>query len=916
MVVTSGGGGQSGGGAAPCAHSPAPFTGAAFAVTGGAPSHLVYDPVHNLVFATNPPLNEVDVVSASSHRLVARIPAPQPVGIDILPDSTAVVVGSAVQSVELIDPVGLRVTRRIAVPAAMLAAPSSSVPAFPIVTAQGKVLLLCVGPQSLESLSPPYNVNQLLEWDPASGVFTNRSALLPAAGLSTAAARSGDHTKIVFGTEGTPGGLYLYNSSTDNLSQLGPTITANIMATAANAGGTQFAVLTYGGDGVDFIDADGTLHPLEGGGVPLGGTIAYSADGSHLYTENQEKLAGQETLTVIDASDYTFQSEFDAGHEALVQAATPGGWIVANGPAGILFAPEQAPAVQDQSEMALSYPVVSPGNGAANSIGGQGFGTGDQVYFGSAAACSPQIASENQIQVTAPQGGSPGPVNVTVTSPNGWFEIAADGYSYGPFVQTLDPSAGPAQGGNELTIYGFGLNYPASDLQVSFGGAEAAVGSVSAYNPGNFLGLDRVEVSVPAGAPGWADVTVTTPDGSFVLPHGYQYLQAASLIPGPAGLATLLLDSGRQELFATAAAGNQVQVFPLGGNQFAAPIALANTAATDVLSALDLTPDDSELIAGDESASAVEILDPDQPAVQTAVSTACGSSSYNCAPLELAATSTGEVFIATAYRLEKLDLATLTIAQQNAPPLTDFPPQLLARTRDGSEVFFDAEFTAGLWSAATGQFTTAPQMLSQADNAAISADGTQIEEDGGDIPILLDSSLTTDGALVNPDYVNGYAPVRGAAFGPTGALVFVPTPQTVDIFDSHSGQLRLRIALPEALTQSFPARPMALGADGQTIYLAGQKDLEILRLAALPLAIGAVTPDTAAASGGTQMQITGTGFTAQTAVSINGVKVNASLVSPATLRFTAPASAAGPAQITLHNADGESEALDDAFQFQ
>jgi DNA-binding beta-propeller fold protein YncE len=54
-----------------------------------APS-AVYDPAHNLIFASNADWNRVDVLSNKTHQLVKSIPIPNPRGVDIRQDNATV----------------------------------------------------------------------------------------------------------------------------------------------------------------------------------------------------------------------------------------------------------------------------------------------------------------------------------------------------------------------------------------------------------------------------------------------------------------------------------------------------------------------------------------------------------------------------------------------------------------------------------------------------------------------------------------------------------------------------------------------------------------------------------------------------------------------------------------------------------
>jgi hypothetical protein len=66
-----------------------------FVSTGGTPYAAVYDPVHNLIFSSNPSWNRVDVLSNQTHQIVKSIAVRSPRGIDITQDGSTVWVQTA-----------------------------------------------------------------------------------------------------------------------------------------------------------------------------------------------------------------------------------------------------------------------------------------------------------------------------------------------------------------------------------------------------------------------------------------------------------------------------------------------------------------------------------------------------------------------------------------------------------------------------------------------------------------------------------------------------------------------------------------------------------------------------------------------------------------------------------------------------
>ena len=51
-----------------------------FTSTSGSPYAGAYDPVHNLIFTSNPDWNRVDILSSLTHKLIKSVPVRSPRG--------------------------------------------------------------------------------------------------------------------------------------------------------------------------------------------------------------------------------------------------------------------------------------------------------------------------------------------------------------------------------------------------------------------------------------------------------------------------------------------------------------------------------------------------------------------------------------------------------------------------------------------------------------------------------------------------------------------------------------------------------------------------------------------------------------------------------------------------------------------
>jgi hypothetical protein len=156
-------------------------------------------------------------------------------------------------------------------------------------------------------------------------------------------------------------------------------------------------------------------------------------------------------------------------------------------------------------------PASAPAVGGTTvTVRGSGFTGATSVQFGTAAVplTPPDVVSDGEITVTVPAGS--GTVDVTVTTPLGTSPTTpADQFTYGPTVTGVSPSAGPSNGGTQVTVTGTGFT---GATAVSFGSASARMEAVVSDS-------QVTAISPPGG--GVVNVTVTTPDGtSPVTPAG------------------------------------------------------------------------------------------------------------------------------------------------------------------------------------------------------------------------------------------------------------------------------------------------------------------------------------------------------------------------------------------------------------
>jgi len=199
---------------------------------------------------------------------------------------------------------------------------------------------------------------------------------------------------------------------------------------------------------------------------------------------------------------------------------------------------------------------------------------------------------------------------------------------------------------------------------------------------------------------------------------------------------------------------------------------------------------------------------------------------------------------------------------------------------------------------------------------------------------IRDSSLYVTGVPTEAELnqVPGRVAVPGLAMHPTGALIYQPfltgaarAPNVrggIDISDARSGQLRMRIFLPQQFMTDVDALHgdfLTIDENGQRLFAITSLDgspqnaaLTVAQLASVPLAIGSLSSPTTSVAGETPLMIRGSGFQAGIKLTIGGKTATATLVDMNTLTAVSPAVAAGPQQLTLTNANGETVSLDAA----
>jgi IPT/TIG domain len=283
-----------------------------------------------------------------------------------------------------------------------------------------------------------------------------------------------------------------------------------------------------------------------------------------------------------------------------------------------------------------------------------------------------------------------------------------------------------------------------------------------------------------------------------------------------------------------------------------------------------------------------------------------------------------------------------------SPPIVQTAPQpevssllgapLVQGNSGGDHVIFafgdNVSAKLATWDASSPeQFKVSAANIGVQDIAS-TADGTAFAAQTVSTSEIRDSGMSVTAVPVSAELnqVPGRVAVPGLAMHPTGALLYQPfltgaagAPNVrggVDISDARSGQLRMRIFLPQQLMTDVDALHgdfLTIDENGQRLFAITSLDgspqnaaLTIVQLASVPLALGSVSSPTISATGGTTLTIRGSGFQAGIKVVVDGKPTMTTLVDMNTLTVVSPAVPAGPQQLTLTNVNGETVTVDAA----
>jgi hypothetical protein len=929
---------------------------------------IVFDSTGARFFVANSSMNRVEVYSDSFPSLLSTIDVPAASSVDLSADGSTLWVGSRTEELLAISTAGLQVSARYPMtglsplPGVVFNRPTEA-----LALANGKIALRLRQSSASESL--------LALWDPSSNTATDLTSSAPAVfqnGLGVMA-RSGDRTRLFAAANDSSGAIVLLDSSGNVVA--GPRVVGAgvINAVAANSNGSQFALILSAGGIQQVLLLDNKLNATATYTAANTSGLVFSPDGQVLYVG--EALGNGRVVTVLAAANLrkigqlsdlavqgvpTFLQESDSSHFVLGRGNRGVAALDASSP-GSLSAP--APTF-------ANAPVATPSEGPNAggtfvTLTGTNFPSAAQIRFGSQTPTAVNVASPSQLQATSPASGFGGPANLTAYFANGWLAMAPDAFSYGPTVQEILPNAGSISGGDTVYLIGHGFGTAAGGVTVQLAGQSASIQKVEALSSlAPALGLDstypfpleRITLTTPPGSAGKADLSLTTPAGSAVLPKSFQYISASQTFSHPGLYKFLAYDQSRQQLYLSAT--DHIDVFDLAAQVFRTPLQPPpNGPPPDAgLRGMALTPDNSQLVVADYGAQNLYLIDPDGPAYNGSKVSVGGVPGYlNSGPSRVAATSAQTVFVGLSGDGGSSNACNNCLGQMNLasfPPTYEPAPQpevtsitgapMLQADHAGDSVFLAFSSLPGgplaSWSSSSPNSFTVSNANDLSTDLASAASGAMFAVRSNNLTEIRNAELTLLASPTSAELENipNRVAVPGIALHPSGALVYEPfldgppptaPPATgihggIDIRDAHSGRLRLRIFLPEPFAMlntdvdGLHGAFLTIDEYGQRLFALTTSGLTLVKLASVPLGIGTLAPSAGAAAGGTSVTLTGSGFQSGTTATLGGKSLAVTFKDMNTLTFTTPALSSGPQQLVLTNPDGETVSLDAAFLAQ
>ncbi len=634
------------------------------------------------------------------------------------------------------------------------------------------------------------------------------------------------------------------------------------------------------------------------------------------------------SYTVNSATQITATSPPAVAGPVDVTVTTPSG--TSGTSAADFFTYEAAPLVSAVS------PVAGPLAGSSTvTITGTGLTGATAVSFGATAATSYTVVSPTEIQAVSP-AGPVGVVDLTVTTPAGTSAISsADTFTYelAPTVTAISPAVGPLGGGTTIAITGTGFT---GASVVEFGSSSA-----EAYTVNSATSITAISPLLAAGS---VDITVTTPAGSSATSASDKFsseaaptVTAIAPVAGPLGGGTTVAISGTNFTGASA-----VSFGDLAATSFVVTSAtqLSATSPASAPGTVDVTVTSSSgtssTSAADrfsyESAPAVVSLSPvaGLPAGGSTVTivgtgfTGASVLSFGTASASYAVNSATSITATSPVHLAgTVDVAVTTPAGTSATgPADHFTYEAVPTLGAISPVA--GLLTGGTAVTITGTGFTGASAVSFGTTPASSysvVSGTEITVASpasvlGSVDVTVTTPVGTSATSALDVFSYEHAPIVSSvsplAGPPSGSSLVTITgsgfsgASAVDFGDlsatSYTVDSAAQITATSPGESAGTVDVIVTTPVGTSVASSGDKFI----YEAAP-AVLAVSPSAGVPGGGTAVTVTGTGFSAASAVSFGSVVATSFTVNSATqITVSSPAGSLGSADVTVTTPVGTS----------
>lgn len=356
------------------------------------------------------------------------------------------------------------------------------------------------------------------------------SSTVPVIGqvLPTRGPTAGGTLAVIRGNNFAPGTQVSFGDSPASFVKVVDATTLTVVTPAATVAGKVNVVVT-GSDGQSTTYADGFTYYVNDGMVPAptlsgispntgpasGGTVALVTGDK--FQDGILLFVGRAPASEVFVADpMTLSGTLPAGAEgsADVEVTNPDGQTALLSMAFAYSSADGVPPVLS----AVSPVAGTTQGGTAVGLAGTNFKAGALVFFGGRLATGVRVMGTS-ISASTP-AGAPGVVDVAITNPDGRSAVLRRGYNYyvgGPVIGRVTPNFGPPDGGTDVLIEGRNFSDRAV---VTFGGT-------------TLQRLRRVDERAltgtsPPGPVGAADVRVENADGqSDALVNGWAWGSSA-----------------------------------------------------------------------------------------------------------------------------------------------------------------------------------------------------------------------------------------------------------------------------------------------------------------------------------------------------------------------------------------------------